>query len=147
MKFVLKYNLLKAISLLLTVGTPGVSMIIMNATLADSPAGAISIVGMIAICISLFFMKDKLAENMKMPSPLVAAIVILIFILLLENILLLAKYVCLIMIAVCCIDELTFKNWYKRTERNFIKQHTNIDLCDYKKFGFIISTTKMLLGV
>lgn len=147
MGFVSKYNSLKAISLLLTVGTPSATMLIFNTVLADTPAGAVSILGVLSIVISLFFLKDKIAENFKMPSPLVAAIVMLAVILLLENIILLAKYTCLIMIAVCGIDELTFKNWYKRVERTFIKEHKDVDLADYKKFGFIISTTKTLLGV
>ena len=147
MQFVSKYNSLKAISLLLTVGTPSVTMLIFNTVLADSPAGAVSILGVISVIIALFFLKDKIAENIKMPSPLVAAVILLGAILLLENIIVLAKYTCLIMIAVCGVDELTFKNWYKNLERNFIKAHTNIDINDYKKLGFIITTTKTLLGV
>lgn len=147
MQFVSKYNLLKSISLLLTIGTPSTVMIISNIALADTPAGAISIVGVISVLMALFFAKDKLAENIKLPSPFVAAIVLLGLILLLENIIVLAKYTCILMILIYGIDELTFKSWYKKLERTFIKEHKEIDLNDYKKLGFIISTTKKLLGV
>lgn len=146
MNFVMKYNILKGISSLLTVGTPSAIMIIMNIALADTPAGAISIVGIISILFAIFFLKDKIAENFKLPSPLVTAIIILVAVLLLENVILLVKYTCIVMIAICGIDELTFKSWYKRLEKQFIKTHTNIDLNDYKKLGFIISTTKKLLS-
>lgn len=147
MQFVSKYNLLKSISLLLTIGTPSTVMIISNIALADTPAGAISIVGVISVLMALFFAKDKLAENIKLPSPFVAAIILLGLILLLENIIVLAKYTCIVMILIYAIDELTFKSWYKKLERTFIKEHKEIDLNDYKKLGFIISTTKKLLGV
>lgn len=147
MQFVSKYNSLKAISLLLTVGTPSAIMILSNVALADTPAGAISIMGVISIMLAMFFAKDKIAENIKMPSPLVAAIILFVIIILLENIIVLAKYTCIAMIAICGIDELTFKNWYKTLEKKFIKEHTNIDINDYKKLGFIITTTKTLLGV
>lgn len=146
MKFVLKYNVLKSISLLLTIGTPSITMLVLNTALADSPSGAISIVGIIAIFMGLFFAKDKLAENIKVPSPLLAAIIMFVLIILLESIIVLAKYTSLITIAICGIDELTFKNWYKRLELTFSKTH-KIDVQDYKKLGFIISTTKELLGV
>ena len=59
---------LKAISMILSVGTPSATMIILNESLANSPAGAISIVGVIVILISALIMKDKIAENFKMPS-------------------------------------------------------------------------------
>lgn len=146
MKFVSKYNLLKSISLLLTIGTPSTIMIVSNIALADSPAGAISIVGIISIFIGIFFAKDKIAENMKMPSPLLAAVILLVIIILLENIIVLAKYTCITMIAVCGVDELTFKSWYKRLESKFAKSHSTIDLKEYKKLGFFITTTKKLLG-
>lgn len=147
MKPVLKYNILKCISLLLTVGTPSVTMIVLNTVMADSPAGAISIVTILSLLFSCIFLKDKIAENLKMPSPLVLVIILLGIIFLLESILLLAKYTCVITAIMCGVDELTFKNWYKRLEKGFAKDYPNVNVNDSKKFGFIISTSKKLFGV
>ena len=146
MKPILKYNLLKAISMILSVGTPSATMIILNESLANSPAGAISIIGVIVILISALIMKDKIAENFKMPSALVASIVLFVIILLLENIILLAKYTCLATALICGIDEFTFKSWYKKQEE-MITEKYNIDLSKVKKLGFIVGTSKKLLGV
>lgn len=146
MKPILKYNLLKGISMILSVGTPTSTMIILNESLADSPAGAVSIAGIIVAMMSILIMKDKIAENFKMPSAFVAATALFIIILLLENIIVLAKYTCLITALICGIDELTFKGWYKRLEKTVNKTYS-VDLNDYKKLGFVIGTSKKILGV
>ena len=146
MKPILKYNLLKGISMILSVGTPTSTMIILNESLADSPAGAISIAGIIVILMAALIMKDKIAENFKMPSALVLSISLFIIILLLENIIVLAKYTCVATAMICAIDELTFKSWYKRLEKSIIKKY-DVDLNDYKKIGFIFGTSKKILGV
>ena len=146
MKPILKYNTLKGISVFLTMGAPSLSMIILSTILADTPIGGISIIGVLGVLFGCYFAKDKLAENFKLPSPLVAALIMLGIIILLEGIIVLAKYTCVITIAVCGVDELTFKAWYKRLEQEILKTF-NINLNDYKKLGFVISTSKKLLGV
>lgn len=146
MKPVLKYNMLKGISIFLTLGTPSITMILLNSVLADTPLGGISIIGVLGVLFGVFFAKDKIAENMKMPSPLVAAVILLAILLLLEGILVLAKYTCAITAVICGIDELTFKSWYKRLEKDTSATY-NVNLADYKKLGFIIGTSKKILGV
>ena len=139
MKSVAKYNIFKAISMLLTVGTPIVTICSCSDLIVHRSDTAISTAGMFAILISLLFAKDKVAEHLKMPSAFVLSTVVFIFIIVLESILLPMKYVCIATMCTSGLDELTFKRFYKNVESSLPEQASRKKIA-----GFIFSTTKSL---
>lgn len=139
MRGVLKYNLFKIGSTVLTLGVPCTALALSSdfyAHLGDAStaAGAVFL-GLIA----LFFLKDKIAENFKCPSALVVSIVTLTFILIVQAIFIPMVYVCASSVVSCLTDELTFKRLYKKVERKFPK-----DALDRKKFGFYFTTSRKI---
>lgn len=139
MKDVAKYNTCKGISTLFTFGTPIVTLACCGEFFKHRSDTALSAAGIFVIIIILFFAKDKLLENFKMPSASVFCLISLIVICLIESILVPIKTVCIATLIMTCVDEVTFKRIYKRIERSFGK-----DISDYKKLGFIFSTTKTI---
>lgn len=138
---VLKYNIFKGVSTVLSVGTPIATLACCGDFFVHRPETALSATGVFAILLSLLFFKDKLAEKFKSPSELVIATVVLVLIILVENILLPMKYVCIATIAMCGVDELTFKNFYKSIEQKFPQT-----VGGYKHFGFIFAKTQTIMG-
>lgn len=141
MKTVAKYNTSKAVSTVLSVGTPLITLACCGDFFVHRSETAISAAGIFAILIAMLFFKDKIAEKFKSPSALVVSIVVLVLILLVENILYPVKCVCIATIAACGVDELTFKSWYKKIEKGLPE---NSDV--YKHFGFIFTTTQKLMS-
>jgi hypothetical protein len=141
MKTVAKYNTSKAVSTVLSVGTPLITLACCGDFFIHRSETAISAAGIFAILIAMLFFKDKIAEKFKSPSALVVSIIVLVLILLVENILYPVKCVCIATIAACGVDELTFKNWYKKIEKGLPE-----DSDTYKHFGFIFATTKTVMG-
>lgn len=135
-----KYNIFKAISTVLSVGTPIITLACCGDFFVHRSETAISAAGVFAILLSLLFFKDKIAEKFKSPSELVISIIVLVLIILVENILLPMKYVCIATIAACGVDELTFKNFYKGIEEKLPKT-----VGGYKHFGFIFAKTKKIM--
>lgn len=141
MKLVAKYNTFKALSTLLTVGTPIVTLACCSSLFVHRSETAISAAGVFGLLIALLFCKDKIAENFKMPSAFVLSLVLLILIVLLEKILLPIKYTCITSMLMCGIDEVSFKRLYKMEECKLPTEAFN-----YKHVGFIFTTTDKLLG-
>ena len=141
MKQVAKYNAFKAISTLLTIGTPIMTLCSCSDLIVHRSDTAISAAGMFAILLSLLFAKDKIAEHLKMPSAFVLSAVIFILILVIESIILPMKYVCIATMCTSGIDEITFKRFYKSVEESLPENAKN-----KKVAGFIFSTSKSLLG-
>lgn len=139
-KSVFKYNAFKGVSTLLTVGTPLITLACCGDMFVHRSETAISAAGVFAILIAALFFKDKIAEKFKSPSALVISIAVLVLCVLIENIVLPIKYVCVATIATSGIDELTFKNWYKKLERSF-----PVCVADYKHVGFVFTSTKKLI--
>lgn len=139
MKLVFKYNLYKGISTLLGVGTPLITLLTSSKYFIYSPAGAISFTGVLTILIAALFLKDKLAENWKMPSEFILVSAILVIILLLEHILQPIKIVCIVTMIASGIDELTFKRLYKSCEMKMPK-----NAISHKILGFYFTTSKKL---
>ena len=140
MKSVAKYNAFKGVSTALTVGTPLITLACCGDFFVHRTETAISAAGLFAILIAALFFKDKIAEKFKSPSALIISIAVLILCVLIENIILPVKYVCIATIASSGIDELTFKNWYKRIENAFPER-----VGDYKHAGFVFTTTQKLI--
>ena len=70
MKVVAKYNTCKAISTVLTVVTPIVTLMSCSDLFVHRSDSSVSAAGMFAIFLSLLFFKDKIAENFKVPYSL-----------------------------------------------------------------------------
>ena len=134
MKQVGKYNTFKGISTLLTMGTPIITLACCGDFFVERPATAISAAGVFAILIALLFAKDKLAEKIKTPSAFIISAAVLVIIVVVENILLPMKYVCIATMIASGVDELTFKRMYKALE-------CKMPQCwqAYEHFGFIFA--------
>lgn len=141
MKTVAKYNLFKGISTLATIGTPMITLFCCSNMFVHRPETAISATGLFTILVIMLLLKDKIAENWKVPSAFIVSTVGLILIVIAENIILPIKTICLVTMLTSGVDELTFKRFYKLIE---------IDLpVNYKKYtlaGFILTSSKKLLG-
>ena len=137
MKQVGKYNTFKGISTLLTIGTPIITLACCGDFFVERPATAISAAGVFAILIALLFAKDKLAEKIKTPSAFIISAAVLVIIVVVENILLPVKYVCIATMIASGVDELTFKRMYKALE-------CKMPQCwqAYEHFGFIFAKTQ-----
>ena len=117
MKIVSKYNTTKAVSTLLTMGTPIVSLFSCSELYVHRSDTAISVAGVFAILLSILFFKDKIAENFKLPSPFVISVVGLAIILLIESIMDPLKIVFVSTIAATGVDAVTFRRIYKNIEK------------------------------
>lgn len=137
MKQVGKYNTFKGISTLLTIGTPIITLACCGDFFVQRSETAISAAGVFAILIALLFAKDKLAEKLKSPSAFIISAAVLIIIVVVENILLPMKYVCIATMIASGVDELTFKRMYKALE-------CKMPQCwqAYEHFGFIFAKTQ-----
>lgn len=141
MKKVSKYNLFKGISTLLSGGTPIITLLCCGDFITKTPESTISATGIIAILLACLLLKDKIAENFKVPSAFVISIVGLVLILLVENLLQPMKIVFITTALASGVDEVTFKKVYKALELGFPAQ-----VAAYKKFGFVFTTTETLEG-
>lgn len=137
MKQVGKYNTFKGISTLLTIGTPIITLACCGDFFVQRSETAISAAGVFAILIALLFAKDKLAEKIKSPSAFIVSAAVLVIIVVVENILLPMKYVCIATMIASGVDELTFKRMYKALE-------CKMPQCwqAYEHFGFIFAKTQ-----
>lgn len=141
MKTVSKYNLFKGVSTALTMGTPIVTLLSCSELFIHRSDTAISAAGIFAILIVALLFKDKIAENFKVPSAFVLSLVILVLVVLVENVMLPVKYICITTMIASGIDEVTFKRFYKQIEAKF-PQEAQL----YKHFGFLFTTTDTLEG-
>lgn len=141
MKLVAKYNVFKAISLLLTCLTPILTLFSCSDFIVHRSDTAISTAGIVTIAISALIFKDKILENFKVPSPFVFSLIALILIVCIESIMYPIKCVLISTVVVTGIDTVTFRRIYKDAER-FLPD--NID--KFKKFGFIPYKTEVVTG-
>lgn len=141
MKTVAKYNLYKAISTVLTVGTPIISLASCSDLFVHRPDTAISAAGVFAVMFSLLFFKDKILENFKMPSPFVLSIAGLITICVIESIMYPLKIVFVTTAVTTLIDALSFRRMYKNIEYDLPKNAEK-----FKHFGFIFAKTERIFG-
>lgn len=133
-----KYNICKAVSTLLTAGAPIITLLMSTVDIV-TPAGRLSVTTVIAMVITALLMKDKLAENFKMPSAFILSIVGLVFIIVIESILVPLKAVFIVTIITSGVDEITFKSLYKRLEISFPE-----NALAFKHAGFMFMSSKTL---
>ena len=141
MKAIGKYNLTKGLSTLLTIGTPIATLAACAGTFLKSPHATMSATGIFAILIAALFLKDKIAENFKMPTPLVISIAVFILVILIESIIQPIKFVCIATMIACGVDELTFKRIYIRIE-TFLPKGAET----YKIVGFYFTSTDKMIS-
>ena len=141
MKAVAKYNLYKGLSTAMTVGTPIISLASCSELFIHRSDTAISAAGVFAILFALLFFKDKLMENIKIPSPFVISIIGLILIALIESIIYPIKIVFATTVVITGVDTVTFRRMYKNLEITFPEKVNK-----FKRFGFIIGTTDNVMG-
>lgn len=134
-----KYNTYKGVSTALTFGTPIVTLFSCGEFIKHRSETAISAAGIFVIILVLLFAKDKLFEYFKAPSALIVSLATLMLILLVENIMLPMKVVCITTAIACGLDEITFKQLYKSAKL------TLPECADaFQKVGFIWTTNKKL---
>lgn len=138
---VAKYNLFKGISTVATIGTPLITLLCCSDLFVHRPDTAISATGIFTILIVILLLKDKIAENFKMPSAFILSTVVFVLILLLQNLIEPMKLVALATMITSGIDEITFKKFYKAIETQLPETSKS-----YKHVGFIFTTSKKLLG-
>ena len=127
-----KYNLFKGISTILTIGTPIASLMSCSELFVHRSDTAISVAGVCAVTFSIIFLKDKILENIKMPSPFIISLIGLILVSLVESIIYPLKIVFLTTMAVTGVDLVTFRRMYKNIENELDEATKN-----KFKFGFI----------
>ena len=141
MKPVAKYNTCKGVSTVLTVGTPIITLLCCGDMFVHKSSTAISAAGMFGILIAALFLKDKIAENFKVPSAFIVSAVALVFIYIVKNIFEPMEYICWATLITSGVDEVTFKQFYKAMELTFPDS-----IKAYKHVGFIFGTSDKLLG-
>lgn len=141
MTFVAKYNLYKAVSTVLTVGTPIISLASCSQLFIHRSETSISAAGVFALLFAVLFFKDKLLENLKMPSPFVISVVGLVIIMMIESIIYPIKIVFATTVVTTAIDAVTFRRMYKIMERKFTE-----DVLEFKHFGFIFAKNDTVFG-
>ena len=139
MKQVAKYNLFKLLSVLITCIPTLLVSYHFTKDIVKDPGQSISLAGVIGIIVVAAFMKDKIAENFKMPSPFIVSTIIFIFVIVIEKILVGVKFTCLSAMIFCAIDELIFKRIYKRLDM-LMPENKEV----YKHFGFYFCKTETL---
>lgn len=138
---VAKYNLFKGISTIATVGTPMITLLCCSNVFVERPETTVSATGIFAILLFILLFKDKIAENFKLPSAFILSTVIFVLILLIENIIEPLKIVAMMTMISSGVDEITFKQVYKRIELRLPEAAKS-----YKYVGFLFVTSKKLIG-
>lgn len=138
---VAKYNIYRGMSTLCTIGSPIITLASCSDFFVHSSGTSLSAAGMFAILLALLFMKDKLAENFKMPSAFIVSFICYVLIVIVENLLAPMKIVCIVTMITAGVDELTFKQWYKAI-KTFLPEQVSA----YEHFGFIFTTSNKLGG-
>lgn len=138
---VAKYNIFKGVSTLCTIGSPIITLAACSNFFVHGTGTSLSAAGVFAILLALLFVKDKLAENFKMPSAFILSFVTYILIVIVENLLAPMKLVCVVTMITAGVDELTFKQWYKSIKHLLPEQASS-----YEHFGFIFATSNKLGG-
>ena len=136
---VAKYNIFKSVSTVLTIGAPIITLACCSDFFVQNTGTSISAAGVFALLIAALIFKDKMAEHFKMPSAMVIAGISLILIIMVEQILLPIKIVCMVTLISGGIDKLTFERLYKAQEMLLPEQAKA-----FKFAGFMFTTTKKL---
>lgn len=141
MREVGKYNLFKSLSILITCVPPIITAYLLGDLIVYDAGASMSLAAILAICTVLFFLKNKILENFKVPSAFTISLILFILFITVEQIIIPAKYLCGVVMVCTGIDELSFKRIYKRIEVLLPEKREA-----YKHFGFYFCKTSTLLG-
>ena len=139
MKRVAKYNTCKAMSTVLTVGTPIATMACCGDMFIHRSDTALSATAVFAFLLSMLFLKDKVLDFIKTPTALKVAVIGFVFCVVVGNLIETLRIVFGMTIAASAVDELTFKRIYNNRVLGFPESYEQ-----YKKFGFMFTTTENL---
>lgn len=139
MKTVAKYNTCKAISTVLTVGTPIATLACSGDIIVETSGKSVSAAAVFAFLLSLLFVKDKLLEFVKSPTALKVAIIGFVFCVVVGDLIETLKIVFGLTIAASALDELTFKKIYTSLMYQLPENYKQ-----YEKFGFLFTTSSKL---
>lgn len=140
MKPVAKYNTCKALSTVLTVGTPIATMACCGDMFVHRSDTALSAAAVFAFLLSMLFVKDKILDFIKAPSALIVSIIGFVFCVVVGNIIDTLRIVFGVTMLACITDELTFKRMY-----NAVIYGLPEDYKQYAKFGFLFTHSSTLL--
>lgn len=129
---VAKYNITKGISTALTMGTPIVSTLCCADFFKQNAGTSISGLGILALLFVLLFTKDKLAENLKVPSAMVVAGIVFVLTTMVAQVAQAVQVISGATFIAASLDEITCKKLYKALEQRLpdISQ-------THKFFGFM----------
>lgn len=131
---VAKYNTCKAVSMVLTMGTPIVTLFSCSTLYIHRSETTLSAAGVLMFIILGFLFKDKLLENFKLPSPLIFCLCGLAFSLMVQSIMTTIIYMFATSVIATGIDTFTFRSVCKKYDILFPKKTEA-----YKHFGFIFA--------
>lgn len=140
MKPVAKYNTYKALSTVITVGTPIATMACCGDMFVHRSDTALSAAAVFAFLLSLLFVKDKILNFIKSPTALKVAVTGFVFCVVVGNLIETLRIVFGMTIAACAVDEFTFKRWYNAIVLQFPENYKQ-----YEKFGFLFTHTNTLI--
>ena len=140
MKPVAKYNTCKALSTVLTVGTPIATMACCSDMFVHRSDTALSAAAVFAFLLSALFIKDKILNFIKAPSALVISIIGFVFCVVVGNIIDTLRIVFGITMLACITDELTFKRMYNAVIYGLPENYVQ-----FEKFGFLFTHSSTLL--
>lgn len=140
MKPVAKYNTCKALSTVLTVGTPIATMACCGDMFVHRSDTALSAAAVFAFLLSMLFVKDKILNFIKSPTALKVAVIGFVFCIVVGNLIETLRIVFGMTIAACAVDEITFKRIYNNIVIGFPENYKQ-----YEKFGFLITNSEKLV--
>ena len=141
MKLVGKYNLFKGMSIMITVVPVMLATFSQRNLIIKDGGTSVSFAAVIGVLIAFLMLKNKIAENVKMPSAFIISTILFVTIVMIEQILIPVKLISLTAMISCGIDELSFKRIYKRLELRLPELSES-----YKHFGLYLVKTDKLLG-
>ena len=139
MKEVGKYNLFKVLSIIITCVPPLIVAYWLGDMIVYDAGASISLAAIIAMLTAFLFLKNKLFENIKVPSPFIISTVLFVLLIAVEQIIVPAKWVSGTVMVCTAIDELSFKRIYTRVEM-LLPETAKA----YKHFGFYFCKTDKL---
>ena len=139
---VCKYNISKAVSIVLTMGTPVVTLFSCSSLYIHRSETALSAGGVLLVLILALIFKDKLLENFKAPSPLIFCLIGTIIVIMVQYIMSTILYIFVASTIACGIDALTFRSICKKYDI-LLPRKTEA----YKHWGFIFARNPTIEGL
>lgn len=138
MKPVAKYNLLKGASTVLTVGTPIATLACCGDFIVHRSDTALSAAGVVVLIISVYLLKDKLAEKFK-PKLWAICLIGIALIEMIKSIIMPVEMVLIATAAATGLDAATFSRFYKQ-----LYPKLGDAAIDHTFVGYVFTTSQKL---